>query len=189
MYNSLIKNGGLMNNNLELRAIASKIKLVAFDVDGVMTDGSLTFLEDGREIKTYNAKDGLGVVMLGKAGIITSIITARDNNVVKVRAEVLNIKELYMGQKDKVQALKELMEKYNLNDDEIAYMGDDLPDICVLEKVGLKSCPKDAVEEVKNVCNFISNYNGGKGAVRELCNFILKSKNITYDMISKPTQQ
>ena len=174
-----------MNNNLELRAIASKIKLVAFDVDGVMTDGSLTFLEDGREIKTYNAKDGLGVVMLGKAGIIT----ARDNNVVRVRAEVLNIKELYMGQKNKVQALNELMEKYNLTSDEIAYMGDDLPDICVLEKVGLKTCPKDAVDEVKQVCNFVSNYNGGKGAVRELCDFILKSKNINYDMISKPTQQ
>ena len=81
-----------MKNNLELIALASKIKLVAFDVDGVLTDGSLTFLEDGREIKTYNAKDGLGVVMLSKAGIITSIITARNNNVVKVRAGQINIK-------------------------------------------------------------------------------------------------
>ena len=89
-------------DNVELQAIASKIKLVAFDVDGVMTDGSLTFLEDGREIKTYDAKDGLGVVMLGKAGIVTSIITARNNGTVKHRAEVLNIKELYMGSKNKI---------------------------------------------------------------------------------------
>ncbi len=176
-------------SNLELRAIASEIKLAAFDVDGVMTDGSLTFDEDGKEIKTYNAKDGLGVVMLSRAGIITSIITARNNGTVKVRAEVLDIKELYMGQKNKILALEELMQKYNLKADEIAYMGDDIPDICVLECVGLKCCPFDAVSEVKEKCNFISSYNGGRGAVRELCDFILKSKNITYDMISKPTQQ
>ncbi|MBQ8635680.1 HAD hydrolase family protein [bacterium] len=178
-----------MNNNLELIALASKIKLVAFDVDGVMTDGSLTFLEDGREIKTYNAKDGLGVVMLGRAGIVTSIITARDNPVVRVRAGQIDIQELYMGQKNKVLALKELCEKYNITASEVAYMGDDLPDICVLNEVGLKCCPNDAVKKVKEVCNFVSNYGGGKGAVRELCDFILKSKNITYEMISNPTKQ
>jgi len=178
-----------MNNNLELVAQASKIKLVAFDVDGVMTDGSLTFLEDGREIKTYNAKDGLGVVMLAKAGIITSIITARNNNVVKLRAEQIDIKELYMGQKNKVLALKELCEKYNLKTNEVAYMGDDLPDICVLKEVGLSCCPNDAVFEVKNVCNFISEKKGGRGAVRELCDFILKSQKITYEQLLNPTKQ
>ena len=166
-----------------------KIKAFAFDVDGVMTDGSLTFLEDGREVKTYNAKDGLGIVMLGKAQVITSIITARDNNVVKLRAQQLDIKELYMGQKNKVLALKELCEKYNITTDEVAYMGDDLPDICVLKEVGLKCCPKDAVVEVKKECNFISDFGGGKGAVRELCDFILESKDITYDSLLKPTKQ
>lgn len=175
--------------NTELKEIAKNIKLVAFDVDGVMTDGSLTFLEDGREIKTYNAKDGLGVVMLSKAGIITSIITARQNGTVEHRAKTINIKELYMGQKNKILALNELIEKYNLKKSEIAYMGDDLPDICVLVEVGLKCCPNDAVDKVKEICNFISSKNGGKGAVRELCDFILKSKNLTYEMISKPHQQ
>ena len=178
-----------MNNNLELRELAKKIKLVAFDVDGVLTDGSLTFLEDGREIKTYNAKDGLGIVMLSKAQIITSIITARDNNVVKLRAQQLDIKELYMGQKNKVLALQELCNKYKIKADEVAYMGDDLPDICVLKEVGLKCCPNDAVKNVKAECNYISNFNGGKGAVRELCEFILDAKNITYDMLLKPTKQ
>lgn len=176
-------------NNIELISIAKKIKLVAFDVDGVMTDGSLTFLEDGREIKTYNAKDGLGVVMLSKAGLITSIITARENNAVKLRAEMIDIKELYMGQKNKIKALNELVEKYNLDLSEVAYMGDDLPDICVLKKVGLKCCPNDAVCEVREVCNFISDFNGGRGAVRELCDFILTSKGLNYDMISKPSKQ
>lgn len=175
--------------NIELRAIASKIKLVAFDVDGVMTDGSLTFLEDGREIKTYNAKDGLGVVMLSRAGIVTSIITARDNNVVKLRAGMIDIKELYMGQKNKVLALNELIQKYNLTIDEVAYMGDDLPDICVLKEVGLKCCPKDAVKQVREVCNFISSKKGGRGAVRELCDFILHSKGISFESLSKPHKQ
>ena len=178
-----------MEDKQNLKSLAKNIKLVAFDVDGVMTDGSLTFLEDGREIKTYNAKDGLGVVMLGKANIITSIITARDNNVVKLRAQQLDIKELYMGQKNKVLAIKELCEKYNLKPEEIAYMGDDLPDICVLREIGLKCCPKDAVKEVKAVCNFISNFKGGKGAVRELCDFILESQNITYEILCTPTKQ
>ncbi len=178
-----------MNYSPELIEIASKIKLVAFDVDGVMTDGSLTFLEDGREIKTYNAKDGLGVVMLSKAGIITSIITARDNNVVKIRAGQIDIKELYMGQKNKVQALIELSKKYELDLSQIAYMGDDLPDICVLQEVGLACCPKDAIKEVIENCNFVSKFNGGKGAVRELCDFILKAQNLTYDNLLKPTKQ
>lgn len=178
-----------MINDIELKEIASKIKLVAFDVDGVLTDGSLTFLEDGREIKTYNAKDGLGVVMLGKAQIITSIITARDNNVVKLRANQIDIKELYMGQKNKVLALNELCKKYNLKKEEVAYMGDDLPDICVLKEVGLSCCPADAVYEVQTICNFISAKKGGKGAVRELCDFILDSQNITYEMLLNPTKQ
>ncbi len=178
-----------MERTIELQNIAKNIKMVAFDVDGVMTDGSLTFIEDGKEIKTYNAKDGLGVVMLRKAGIITAIITARTNGTVKHRAEVLNIQELHMGQKNKVLALDELIKKYDLKHSEIAYMGDDLPDICVLKEVGLKCCPNDAVERVKEICNFVSVKDGGRGAVRELCDFVLDAKEITYEMISKPTAQ
>ena len=152
------------------------IKLVAFDIDGVMTDGSLTFDEDGKEYKTYNAKDGQGIVNLNKAGIITAIITARDNGTVAHRAKILNIAELYQGSKNKIESLKEIMNKYNFSFDEIAYMGDDLPDICVLEKVKLKGCPSDAVDEVKAVANFISTKGGGKGAVREFCDYILKGE-------------
>lgn len=166
--------------NLNLKAKAEKIKLVAFDVDGVMTDGSLTFAENGMEIKTYNAKDGMGVNMLNKAGIITAIITARVNETVRIRAKILDIKELFEGQKNKIEALDELCKKYNLTYDEIAYMGDDLPDLCVLERVGLSGCPNDAVWEVQDECKFISSYAGGRGAVREFCNFILKAKNISW---------
>ncbi len=150
------------------------IKLAAFDVDGVLTDGSLTFDENGHEYKTFNAKDGQGIVNLNNAGIITAIITARENGTVAHRAKNLNIKELHQGCKNKIAVLEKIMQKYNLKFEEVAYMGDDLPDICILEKVGLKGCPLDAVDEVKKIVNFISAKNGGRGAVREFCDYILK---------------
>lgn len=150
------------------------IKLTAFDVDGVLTDGSITYDENGVEYKTFNAKDGQGIVRLNDAGIITAIITARNNGTVAHRASNLKIKELHQGQKNKIAKLEELMEKYGLTFDEIAYIGDDLPDICILEKVKLAGCPADAVEEVKSVANWISSKNGGRGAVREFCDYILR---------------
>lgn len=150
------------------------IKLAAFDVDGVLTDGSLTFDENGHEYKTFNAKDGQGIVNLNKAGIITAIITARNNGTVEHRAGNLNITELHQGSKNKIKTLEEIMAKYNITFEQIAYMGDDLPDICILEKVALKGCPNDAVDEVKAIANFVSSKNGGRGAVREFCDYILK---------------
>lgn len=158
--------------------IASKIKLMAFDVDGVFTDGSLTFGEDGKEYKTFNAKDGQGIVCVEKAGIITVIITARENGTVAHRAKNLGITEFHQGIKYKLPILEEIMKKYNLKYENISYMGDDLPDICILEKVGLACCPADAVDEVKNICNFVSSKNGGRGAIRELCDIVLRSQNI-----------
>lgn len=161
---------------MTLEEKAKKIKLAAFDIDGVMTDGSLTFDENGVEYKTFNAKDGQGIVRLNNAGIITAIITARDNGTVTHRAKILNIKELHQGQKNKIETLKKIIEKYNITFEETAYMGDDLPDICVLEKTGIAACPADAVDEVKAASNFISSKNGGRGAVRELCDFIINNK-------------
>lgn len=174
-------------NNIELKAIANKIKLVAFDVDGVMTDGSLTFDENGVEYKTYNTRDGLGIVMMRLSGIIPAIITARDNGTVRHRAKILGITELYQGQRNKEAAIDELVAKHNLSYDEVAYMGDDLPDICVLEKVGLSCCPADAVDEVINVCKFVSTKGGGKGAVRELADFILKCQSVDVKQTGRTT--
>lgn len=152
------------------------IKLVAFDVDGVLTDGSLTFDENGCEYKTFNAKDGQGIVNLNNSGIITAIITARQNGTVEHRAKNLNIKELHQGSKNKIATLEEIMKKYNISFDEVAYMGDDIPDICILEKVKLKGCPSDAVDEVKSIASFVSSKEGGRGAVREFCDYILKNQ-------------
>ena len=161
-------------NNVELKAKASKIKLIAFDVDGVMTTGDLIFGEDGKEYKTFNVKDGLGIVKLRDSGVIPAIITARDNATVKVRAKTLGIEELHEGQKNKSEALDKILSKYNLKEEQIAYMGDDLPDMCVMTRVGLSSCPQDAVDEVKEIVDFVSTKKGGKGAVREICDFIRK---------------
>lgn len=158
--------------SLELRNKASKIKMAVFDVDGVMTDGSITYDENGVEYKTFNAKDGQGIVMITKAGIITAIITARQNGTVKHRFENLGMTKLYMGQKNKIIAMKELLEEYNLDFYQVAYMGDDLPDLCILKEVGLACCPNDAVDEVKEICHFISSKNGGRGAVREMTDMI-----------------
>ena len=161
-------------NDLELRA--SKIKLAAFDVDGVMTDGSITYDENGVEYKTFNAKDGHGITMLNNSGIITAIITARNNGTVQHRAENLKFKEIHQGSKNKIETLNEILRKYNLTLEQTAYMGDDIPDICILEKAGLSGCPYDAVDEVKNIAHFISSKNGGRGAVREFCELIVKNQ-------------
>ena len=160
--------------------IAKNIKVCAFDVDGVMTDGSLTFDENGVEYKTFNAKDGQGIQLLHKAKLIPAIITKRKNGTVQYRAKVLGITEFHEGAQDKLEELDKITQKYGITYKEIAYMGDDVPDVCVLEKVGLASCPADAVDEVKNVSVFITQKNGGKGAVRELINYILKAKG--YDL-------
>ena len=157
---------------------ARKIKIMAFDVDGVFTDGSLTFGEDGSEYKTFNAKDGQGIVCVEKAGLITVIITARNSGTVEHRAKNLGITELHQGVKYKLPVLEEIMKKHNCTFENVSYMGDDLPDICILEKVGLSCCPNDAVDEVRNICDFISSKNGGRGAIRELCDFVLRSQNI-----------
>ena len=162
--------------NIDLRSKALKIKLVVFDVDGVMTDGSITYDENGIEYKTFNTKDGQGIVNIMKLGIKTAIITARENNTVKHRFNNLGMTKLYMGQKNKLNALKEMLEEYNLDYSKVAYMGDDLPDLCVLKEVGLACCPNDAVQEVKNVCDFISSKRGGRGAVRELTDLIYKTQ-------------
>jgi len=167
---------------------AKDIKILALDVDGVLTDGSITFTESGEECKSFDAKDGQGIVCLQKAGFVTAIITARKNLTVEHRAKNLGIVELHQGAKYKLPVLESIVEKYNLSLKNVAYVGDDLPDICILEKVGLACCPNDAVKEVKKVCDFKSKYNGGRGAVRDVCDYILKSQKISSLELLKQAQ-
>ncbi|MBD5403072.1 HAD hydrolase family protein [bacterium] len=161
---------------MDLKKKASKIQLLAFDVDGVMTDGSITYDENGIEYKTFNAKDGHGLAKMAKNGFITAIITGRKNGTVDRRACDLRVTEVYQGVKNKLPILEAIMEKYGLDFSQVSYMGDDEPDICILEKVAISACPADAVDKVKAVCNFKASKNGGCGAVRELCDFIFDNK-------------
>lgn len=160
----------------ELNKAAAKIKIAIFDVDGVMTDGGLIYDQAGKEYKVFNAKDGQGLVMLKRAGIKTVVITAKESYMVEKRFTDLGFTRIYQGQKNKEHALDEVVDDYELKFDEVAYMGDDLPDLCVLRKVGLPSCPKDAVPEVIKASRFVTNRLGGHGAVRELCDLILRNK-------------
>ena len=160
----------------ELKEKASKIKLLAFDVDGVMTDGSITYDENGIEYKTFNAKDGHGLAKMTKNGYITAIITGRNNGTVDRRASDLRVTEVFQGVRNKLPILEAIMQKYELDFSQVSYMGDDEPDICILEKVAIAACAGDAVDKVKKVCNFTSTLNGGRGAVRQLCDFIFDNK-------------
>ncbi len=156
----------------------SRIKLVAFDVDGVLTNGEIIYTDKGEEIKIFNAKDGQGMSLLRKEGLLTAIITARTSFIVEKRGKDLDIPIVYQGSKNKINSLDEILEKHNLDYSEVAYVGDDIPDICVLEKAGAAFCPADAIEEVKEICDFVSSKEGGKGAVREICNLILKYSSV-----------
>ncbi len=160
----------------ELNKAASKIKVAIFDVDGVMTDGGMILDEEGKEYKVFNAKDGQGLVMLNRAGVKTVIITAKESYMVQKRFTALGFTRIYQGQRNKETALDEVVDDYELKFDEVSYMGDDLPDLCVLRKVGLPSCPNDAVPEVVKASRFVSSKDGGRGAVRELCDLILKNR-------------
>ncbi|MBF4805780.1 MAG: HAD-IIIA family hydrolase [Pseudoleptotrichia goodfellowii] len=154
------------------------IKLILLDVDGTLTDGGIYRENKGEELKKFNVKDGYIIVNSQKVGIDFGIITGRESELVKIRSEELKIKYLYQGISDKTLILEEIMEKTLLKKDEIAYMGDDLNDLNIMKKVGLKGAPQDAVPEVKEVADFVSSKNGGDGAVREFTEFILKKDGI-----------
>lgn len=160
--------------NIDLRSRALKIKLAAFDVDGVMTDGSMIYDENGLQYKTFNAKDGQGIAMLSKLGIKTAVITAKESGAVLHRFQDLGMTKIYQGVKNKMEVMKEMLKEFDIDISEAAYMGDDLPDIGILREAGLSGCPNDAVKEVKDICHFVSAKRGGRGAVREFTDLIYK---------------
>ncbi len=153
---------------------AKKIKLFIMDVDGVLTNGSITYTSSGEEIKTFNVKDGLGLNLLSEVGIKTAIITGRKSVIVEIRAKELKIDDVIQGKIRKFESYEYLKEKYNLKDEEVLFIGDDIIDLPVLKKVGISVCVADAVEEVKAVCSYITQKKGGEGAVREVIEKLLK---------------
>ena len=153
-----------------------RIKLLAMDVDGTLTDGRIYIGPDGEVMKAFDVKDGYGIVRFRQAGGIPVIITGRQSRIVEQRCRELGITELHQGVSDKLDCLMKLASKYQLEREEIAYIGDDLNDLSCIEYAGVSACPGDAAEAVRSNCSYVCTAAGGRGAVRELLDTILKEK-------------
>lgn len=166
-------------------ASAKKIKVMIFDVDGVMTDGGLMIGDDGQEYKTFHSQDGLGMKLLKKSGVQMAIITGRTSNVVTKRAESTGIEHFYQGIDDKLAAFNDLIKKMDIHPDEAAFMGDDIVDVPPMLRCGLAITVPDAPESVKARAQYVTNKSGGKGAVREACELIMQAQN-TLEAMTEP---
>ena len=159
---------------------AREVRLLALDVDGVLTDGRLYFAEDGQEFKTFDTQDGHGIKMLQQVGIVVAIITGRTTKLVERRARNLGIAHLLQGREDKLVALRELSAELNIPLDEMAYVGDDWPDLPALRAAGFGVAVANAHGEVRRHADFVTMLKGGRGAVREVCDLILRAQD-RYD--------
>ena len=160
---------------MDITERAKKIRLLLLDVDGVLTDGRIIIGNYGDEIKNFDVKDGLGVVLLKKAGIRSAIITARSSRIVKIRARHLGIGKVYQNHY-KIKSLQDIKIRFRVKEEEICFVGDDLIDIPILKRIGLAVSVPNAVKETKDVAHYITTKPGGKGAVREVCEIILKAQ-------------
>jgi len=160
----------------QLQGKAATIRLVVMDVDGVLTDGKITYTSDGQELKSFNVKDGLGISLGIRAGLQFAIITARRSPMVERRAEELGIQHVRQLSKTKLPVLESLMTELSLSPEHLVYIGDDLPDIPPMQAVGLACCPADAVREVKDVAHYMAQARGGDGAVREILDLLLQAR-------------
>ena len=163
-------------NALKAEAIAGNIKMLILDVDGVLTDGAIILDNEGNEYKSFNVRDGHGIKMLIHAGIHVAIITGRHSKVVERRAHELGITEVFQKCHDKRIAYKKLVEQYALKDSEVAYVGDDIVDAPIMAMSGLPIAVADATEDTKEYALLVTKSRGGRGAVREVTDFILKSQ-------------
>jgi 3-deoxy-D-manno-octulosonate 8-phosphate phosphatase (KDO 8-P phosphatase) len=161
---------------------ASRVKLMIFDVDGVLTDGGLWFTAEGDTMKSFNSLDGHGLKLLREAGIATAIITGRKSGIVQVRAQEIRVNHLYQGVEDKRKAFADLLKATGVAPEECGYMGDDWPDLAVMLRCGFAAAPANAHPEVISRAHWVSQARGGHGAARELCETILRAQN-RYDAL------
>jgi 3-deoxy-D-manno-octulosonate 8-phosphate phosphatase (KDO 8-P phosphatase) len=161
-----------------LEARAAVIRLVVLDVDGVLTDGALWYGPEGETFKRFDVKDGHAMVLARLVGLPIALLTARVSRIVEVRAEELKLVKVLQGRRDKGAAFDELCAELKAMPETVAYMGDDINDLAAMVKCGLAACPNDAVPEVKAHAQFVSTKPGGRGAVRELLELILKARGL-----------
>ncbi|HYR75766.1 MAG TPA: HAD-IIIA family hydrolase [Pyrinomonadaceae bacterium] len=168
------RNSKLETDDLNRRA--QRIKLLLMDCDGVLTDGQLELLENGDEQKTFHARDGQGISLFHRAGLKTGIISGRTSSAVERRAQDLKMGYVRQYAKDKIEALEEILAAAGVSANECAYIGDDVGDIPVMRRVGLAVAVADAVEETKQAAHYVTELKGGRGAVREVTDLILKAQ-------------
>lgn len=175
IVDGLLKNKTTTSSNQD---ILKGIKCLLTDSDGVLTDGGMYYSENGDELKKFNTKDGMGFGLLRNNNIITGIITGEDIQLVKRRAEKMKVNEVFLGIHNKLEILDQICAKYNLNYDEIAYIGDDINDLEIIKTVGFGCTVRDGMSCVKDVAKYITNTRGGEGAVREVVEMILSAKKL-----------
>lgn len=156
---------------------AKKIRCVIFDLDGILTDGRITLDSNGNQTRHFHVHDGFGIKLLQAANMHVACITTTPYPMIKVRMQQLGINSCFCGNKNKIHDYQTLKQTLNLSDDEFAYMGDDLPDKIIMEKVGLCATVANAHEKIKHIAHFISEKPGGLGGVRDFCDFLLEAKN------------
>jgi 3-deoxy-D-manno-octulosonate 8-phosphate phosphatase (KDO 8-P phosphatase) len=159
---------------ISYKELMPQISAFIFDVDGVLTDGSVYVHTNGELVRKMNVKDGYALKCAIDAGFKVCIISGGSNEGVRARLKGLGITDIYLGAHKKIEQYRELLEKYNLNPKNILYMGDDIPDYPVMKTVGLPCCPQDAVQEIQRVSKYVSQKEGGKGCVRDVIEQVLK---------------
>jgi len=168
---------------------AKKIRLVIFDVDGVLTNGTLGYGSNDFEYREFNVHDGLGMNLLRTTGIEIAVITAKKSEIVARRMHYLQVTHFHQGNIDKLPAYEELKNKLHLTDEQIAYVGDDLPDVPVLRRVGLAITVADAPSSIKQFCSMVTKAKGGRGAAREVCDLIMEAQGTYQGAINKYLEQ
>lgn len=152
--------------------------MIIMDVDGVLTDGRIILGSEGEELKNFYVQDGQGIALALQKGLIIALVSGRRSKAVERRAKELKIKEVYQNISKKIEVYSRLLKKYSLKDEEVAYIGDDLGDIPPLKKAGLALAPVNGVEEVRDIVHYVTRASGGRGAVREAIDIILKAKQL-----------
>lgn len=155
---------------------ARQVKLLLLDVDGVLTDGSITYLSGGGEAKTFNTQDGLGIRLLQESGVAVGIITARTSEAVERRARDLQFAHVFQGKQDKLTVYEGILKETGLRPPQTAYMGDDLMDLPILNRAGFAVAPANAVAEIRGRVHYTTEHGGGRGAVREVCDLIMEAQ-------------
>jgi 3-deoxy-D-manno-octulosonate 8-phosphate phosphatase (KDO 8-P phosphatase) len=159
-----------------LAASLKRIRLFATDVDGVLTDAGMYYSESGEELKKFNTRDGMGIKLLQRAGLITAIVTQERTKLVAWRGEKLMIPEVHQGVMDKLALVREMAGRHGLSMDEVAYIGDDINDLATLKAVGFSATPADGLRQVVEAVDYVCRKKGGEGAVREIIEMILKAQ-------------